>query len=310
MQKKHFILFFLLFVYSNLFSQTFQLYNGDTINYTDVNDLKQGKWIFFNENYQNSIIQQGEYVDNKKEKIWDSYYSNGTLKSSVTFRNNSHYGYTKFYNEKGILIEEGEWRGNRWVGRYKYYYEDGKPNYIWNFNNQGKRTGNQQYYYENGELQIEGTWQEGKEQGLIKEYYTNGTIKKETEWETGKYHGATKEYYTTGQLKYNKKFENGKLDESSIVYYALNNDNPQDNNTDNSENNENNDNETTHPTTFTGTGFHKLFNANQLPTMEGHFKNGVLMNGKKYFYDLENNLIKTEILEDGRIIETIIEKND
>ena len=75
----------------------------------------------------------------------------------------------------------------------------------------------------------------------------------------------------------------------------------------NENNTENNNENNSSYTTFTGTGYHKLFNEHQQITMEGNFKKGILMKGKKYYYNENNNLVRTDIIEKGKIVKIIRE---
>ena len=56
---------------------------NDTINYTDDQNKKQGYWIFTNKQkklpgYQpNQKVEEGYYINNKKDGKWVFYYRNG-----------------------------------------------------------------------------------------------------------------------------------------------------------------------------------------------------------------------------------------
>lgn len=296
------VIFLFLFVINGLYAQSYFIYKGDTVNCTDINGLKQGLWIYFQGDENEIVSQCGTYIDSKKEGKWLTYYENGNLKSSITYLKNKQNGYAIIYYEDGTVAEEGIWKENRWTGEYKYFYPNGNPAYIWNFDDEGSRTGSQKYYYENGNLKIDGNWISGKEHGTISEYYNNGNIKLVADWNDGNINGLSRGYYLTGELKYEKYYLNGVLDDSSVAYYALN----QNTNTTNID--------TIYTviiekdsvaTLFTGTGFHKLYNMRQLLEQEGYFKSGILVDGKKFIYNLEGVLIRTEIYESGKLTEII-----
>jgi len=304
MNKKFLILIILLnFCNLKIFSQTSEIYKGEVINLTDAANLKQGKWLYFYDAEKTNISQLGNYENSKKEGIWLSFYSNGILKSSITYVANKQNGYVVLYYETGIISEEGLWKENRWVGEYKFYYTNGNSAYVWNFDSEGKRTGKQQYFYESGKLRIEGIWEAGKEQGIVNEYYDSGIIKVASEWKDGKVDGYRKEYYATGDLKVVKKFDNGLIDNNSIVYHDLKTNietskidsvyytytNPKD----------------TVALLFKGSGFHKLYNSKQLLEQEGEFQNGTLTNGSKFYYNSEGILNRTEKYKNGILTETI-----
>jgi antitoxin component YwqK of YwqJK toxin-antitoxin module len=264
-----YILSFLLFI-SSVYGQK------DTLNATDANNLKQGYWIVKDEN--NKIIEEGNYLNDAKTGLWKAYFTDGTIKQEITFIDNKPDGYAKFYYPSGLVSEEGIWKGNKWVGEYKYYYPNGKPSYEWKYSEQGKRTGVQKYYHENGNIMIEGEWNEGKESGPIKEYDQNGKLVAE------------------------KTFNNGQLDEASVKLYAPTaptNNQIQENNT--------NEIKPVNPDVgyFSGNGHNVTYTKDKKIEREGEWKDGKLIDGKRYYYDETGKLIKTSIYKNGNIVNII-----
>jgi len=295
-----------ILIINTLFAQKeYLLRNGDTINVVDNNGLKQGVWFYFSDKYKNNISQEGTFLDNKKEGIWITYSPNGNIRTYMTYKKGVINGEAKIYNRDGVLQEAGKWDGNKWTGEYKFFYDNGNPEYIWTYNENGERTGIQQYFYEDNNLKIEGYWENGKEVGIQKEYYPDGRLKRESNWVDGIINGVSTEYYATGEVKIVKKFENGVLDKNSVVYYALenSNNNTNENNTNENNTNENNTNENTY-NTFTGTGYNTFYNEQKQVIREGQFKNGILIDGKKYIYNEEGKLLLIEIYEDGKVVRT------
>ncbi len=284
-------------------AQKYELYQGDTINYTDQNNLKQGLWIYFNDEYQGRIAKKGFYKDNKKNGLWEIYYKNGNLKSQITYKDNRQYGEVKIFYENGSPKEEGYWKINKWVGEYKYYYDNGQIKYHWFFDENGKRTGFQEYYYDNGVKQIEGEWKQGKESGQIKEYYANGNLQKVSTFSEGTLNGQVVEYYSDGQIKSKSVYVSGKIDINQSYAYQ-----PKQNT--NNDNTAVKDTAKTEYKTFNGTGFYKFVNDKGLVEREGNFVNGVLMDGKRYIYDDNGKKIKTIIIENGRKVKVINEQTN
>jgi antitoxin component YwqK of YwqJK toxin-antitoxin module len=277
-----FILFYLSFVGK---SQTFEIYKSDTINRTSSDGKKYGKWISFFDTNKLKIESDGVYENNHKTGIWKTYYANGFLKTEVTYVNNSPNGYAKIYYENGKICEEGFWKGTKWTGKYLYYHENGNKAYDWNFNDEGKRTGEQKYYHENGKLMIKGEWIDGKENGTITEYDAGGNIRSE------------------------KVFAGGKIDEKTSKFYATKkvsvDEMPDDTNATSSKGTmDTNKTQETYGT-FNGNGNYRLFNSFKKVDREGDFRNGKLMNGKKYYYNTEGKLLKTEVYTNGKVTEII-----
>ncbi len=286
LNQRTIFLFFFFFCFIPLGkSQTFEIYKSDTINKTDAQNKKQGKWIQFFTDNASKIEKVGIYENNRKTGIWKTYYSNGNLKSEITYENNQPDGYAKIYYENGKTSEEGIWKGTKWVGSYNFYFENGQKAYEWSFNENGKRTGIQKYFYESGKLLIKGDWNDGKENGVITEYYENGSVKSEKEFASGQMNSGTSKFYA----------------EKKVTVEDI----PDDTNATVTKNQvETNITENTSQT-FDGNGFHKLYNAFKKIDREGEFKDGQLLTGKRYYYNSEGVLIKTAVYKNGALIEII-----
>lgn len=306
--QKLFSILFIFFISLGCFAQKYEIYEGDTINKVDEKKLKQGLWIYFNEDYFGNIYQKGTYLDNKKVGLWESFYPNGKPYTKITYKNNKQYGEVSIYYKNGNLQEQGYWKINRWVGEYKYCYENGVVKYHWFFDEEGKRTGTQTYFHENGEKQVVGTWMQGKESGTVKEYYATGQVKKETNFNNGTINGSVTEYYADGQIMSKSIFVNGQVDQTqSFAYQPDKSENDTNNNNNENSNSNDNQNGETEYKTFTGTGYYKFVNDQGKVEREGNFVNGILINGKRYVYDHDGTKIKTAIIEDGRTIQIIDE---
>lgn len=251
----------------------------DSINKVDANNLKQGYWVINDDNGKK--VEEGKYLNNSKVGIWKGYYTDGAIKQEITFVENKPDGYAKFYYPTGIISEEGIWKGNKWVGEYKYNYPNGKPSYEWKYSEQGKRTGVQKYYHENGKIMIEGEWNEGKESGPIKEYDENGKLVAE------------------------KTFNNGQLDEASVKVFTPSNNTNQVQENNNVIINENKTPVNTSVGLFNGNGYNVTYTKDRKKEREGDWKDGRLIDGKRYYYDETGKLTKTSVYKNGNIVNII-----
>lgn len=264
-----------------LFSEAIVAQN-DTINKLNENNEKHGYWIIYNE--ANQKTDEGRFVNGQKQGLWKGYYDDGKIKHELTFKDNKADGYAKFYYPTGIISEEGIWKGNKWVGQYKYFHPNGNVSYDWSYSEQGKRTGVQKYYHENGKIMIEGDWKDGKESGILKEYDENGKLVAE------------------------KNFADGKLDASSVKIYT---NTTADNTNQNNNTKENiivkSDQPPVDPSIgfFDGNGFHTTKTKDGKKDREGEWKNGRLMDGKRFHYDEEGKLVKTSIYKNGNIVNIV-----
>lgn len=253
-------------------AQDFEIYKGDTINLTDKQGRKQGKWIIFNSE-QSRIIEQGYYEDNRKQGLWKKYYANGNLQSEITYQNGSPKGKTKIYYRNGNLSEEGYWEDDHWRGEYRFYHKNGQEAYIWHYNEDGKRTGTQKYFYADGSLKVEGTWDDGKKDGVIKKYYDNGTLKSQIAYNKGQIKEGSRK-------KYNKKKANRQVSSQIPERKKLDKEQAKE---------------------FKDTGKNQIYNKNRQLVEEGMYRHGELVNGKKYRYDHNGEKVQTIIIVNGRV---------
>lgn len=273
---------------------------GDTLNRVDETGLRQGYWIIYNTikklpNYPpEAKVEEGSYADSRKNGTWKTYYPSGTLKSEITYQNNRPNGYAKIFYEDGKLMEEGEWKNNRWVGTFKAYHENGQTLYDFNYNNEGKRQGEQKYYYDNGQLMMKGNMTDGKETGTWVGYYENGDKREDKFFVNGTLDAANTKLYaakTPVPVKKDTLAANSK--EPPVIA------SPKTEKT----------NEAMKP--FDGNGYAKLFNLHKQVSKDGLFKNYRLIDGKDYIYDDKGSLVRIAVYKDGKYAgEAPIEEKD
>jgi uncharacterized protein len=143
------------------------IFNGDTVNRTDANGLKQGKWISFpfyvSEDDCKDIPNQIKYYkDNYPIGAWEYYYNNGTIHEKYIWNDPAFAHYFR-YNSDGNILEEGiivneEIKSGEW----------------------------KEYDYKKGFLKFKGLYNQGKKDGIWQEFRKNGEIKNEIKYNNGK----------------------------------------------------------------------------------------------------------------------------
>lgn len=107
---------FLIIIYSNLQSQTYKVFDGDTINFTDSSGRKQGKWILTDT--ENNMRMTCKYTDNKVDGII-KYYDKNQLKLILIPNSDENFnwkyltntgdtlkGLAKYLNDKFTFLDE------------------------------------------------------------------------------------------------------------------------------------------------------------------------------------------------------------
>lgn len=251
-------------------AQSYELYNGDTINYSDANKLKHGLWLTFDNNGE-EIVEQGVYVENKKDGWWVTYYPNGNVKHKITYKKGKAIGPAIFYYENGLISEEGVWHVDHWQGNYKFYHKNGSMAYDWNYDEAGKRTGTQKYYHKNGTLKYTGVWDKGKATGTLKIFDDQGKL-------------ITERVYNDGEFQENVAVTDGITTNEMAPKQMLAQAKPN--------------------STFKGTGNHTVYNMNGQVEKQGFFVNGKMFTGKHCFYNADKSLSKIVHYQNGNVIRT------
>ena len=119
---------------SNAIYQRYEIYLGDTINRVDKAGDKQGRWIYFGKDKKgwmhhlfehDQVVEEGQYVNGKKHRIWKSYHHTSKLKSEITYVNDTPDGAAKFYNPDGKIILEGNLKDKSFTDDYYVFDANG-----------------------------------------------------------------------------------------------------------------------------------------------------------------------------------------
>lgn len=81
---------------------------GDTLNCTDIRNLRQGKWIVKTGEVRGEpgYEEEGVYRDGKKEGIWRRYSLMGDLLAIERYRWGNKDGISQYYNLAGLVRQE------------------------------------------------------------------------------------------------------------------------------------------------------------------------------------------------------------
>lgn len=254
--------------------------NASQINETDQKGRKQGKWIFYGKDNpkkgypEEGKIAEGIFKDDRKNGLWTSYYKDGfTPRLIGEYKNNRPYGtYQKFYRN-GKLMEEGTFKGRRYVDTLKRFSKNGTLTFQAYYNESGQESGEVKYFYDNGTPEFIYLANNGTPIGKATRYWSNGELKQEIVFnEEGKIEN------TTGTIDPENVIIEIEVDKSNsktapkveekIASYEVN-------------------------------GYNTIYNQNNELWMVGDFKNKRLWDGKLYVYDEDGLLQKVEVYKEG-----------
>jgi antitoxin component YwqK of YwqJK toxin-antitoxin module len=186
------------------FSQTTKIVNGDTINKTDLKNLKQYYW----EETNNNIFSKGNYLNDKKDGIWVTYNFKGTLAKIETFKNGKKDGITINIDDNGYYKGEVNYHNDLLNGVSRTYAVGGRLMSEIYYKN-GILNGPKKTYYEsNSKIQEETNYLNGQRDSITKWYDTNGKLIAEYSYKNGKFEGVNKTYSANGNVLVEETYVN------------------------------------------------------------------------------------------------------
>lgn len=200
--------------------------HGESLNYTVEGKLgtkkileygKLIKEISYNEKGEKSF--EYDYNSPEKAEVLEEKFSNGKLKSKISYLNKILHGPFENYNIEGEKISEGNYRNGELHGPYKAYHKNGNLRLECNYE-YGNLHGKLTEYYEDGSINQVQTYDYGDIYGKDITYYKNGNISNDRYYEYGELHGKYKFYDEDGNLEMIRFYNFGKI----IGYSYLNQD--------------------------------------------------------------------------------------
>jgi antitoxin component YwqK of YwqJK toxin-antitoxin module len=148
-------------------------HNGKRSSYGKYeNGMKNGEFKTWYENGQLSAIWETE--KGKPKGMLKCYREEGTLEREAITEGEPYSGYFKFYDEyENIKSEGNSLNDSTRIGKWIEYYENGNPEYIWNYE-LGKRNGICSTYYESGILESKLIFENGFLKDTIVIYDSKG----------------------------------------------------------------------------------------------------------------------------------------
>lgn len=248
-------------------SQSFEVFEGDTINQVDVDGRKQGYWkIWYTKGGQ--LKEEGEYKNSRKNGLWKKYYPEGEIWSEITYKNNRAAGPFTTYYQNGVVEEKGAFYASgrgKYTGEFVRYHENGNISQEKIFSESGKTNGIQKLYHENGQVAVEWSSTNGMEVGELTRYYENGDVEEK------------KIYSEAGVITSSESFKMTQPAAPKVEAEV----------------------KPAKKAPFGGQGIkdgkQTVYNSNLQIYMKGEFIKGKLKNGRLYLYNLDGLLEKIEV---------------
>lgn len=190
--KKRLLLFFLMLIQTT--------YSQELWNQFDDKGNRHGKW---KQHFDNGAIRyQGEFFHGKEIGTFKFYAPENANIPEVTkeFIQNSDRVKVQYFYPDGNLKSEGQMQGKERIGKWSYFFKDGKTMMSEENYQNGLLTGDYKIYYFNNTLTEWSNFKNGLLHGLSKRYTDKGVLVEEINYSEGKLNGDVRYYDTQGVL--------------------------------------------------------------------------------------------------------------
>jgi antitoxin component YwqK of YwqJK toxin-antitoxin module len=186
MKNYNFIIYFLIFIFSNsVFAQKDTIWYdanwGKTVkaqaSYFRPAPVKKDNGFLLVDYYLSGVKQMQAFSLKLDEELFDGevvwYYENGKVMQTVNYKSNVLIGKRKNYHESGPLKSQYSYTDGKIAGDWVSYFENSKLSESGKYEN-GERNRSWKEYYKNGKLKGEGNYANDKKVGVWKMYYYDG----------------------------------------------------------------------------------------------------------------------------------------
>ena len=200
-------LFFVLAFFACFFTSS--TINAQKINQFDENNKRTGVWKKLHSNKR--IRYTGQFENGKEVGVFKFYHITSSKQPVIikTFFKNSDSLLVQFYTLKGEIETEGVLKGRKRIGKWKYFFPDGKVMSEENYKD-GKLEGEQLVYYPGGKITERAIYKNGLKHGIISKYSNKGILIEEVTYIEGKPNGLAKYFELKGDLKETGHYKDGK----------------------------------------------------------------------------------------------------
>ena len=225
-----------------------------------------------------------------KQGTWGYYDENSQHVRSETYNNGMLHGEYWLKDNKGRLVDAGEYNQGERNGAWVSYFENGKVKQSISYLN-GELEGAFASYHTNSNIKIEGQYLEGHEDGSWKTYHEDGMMEMIIKYSFGqkvkeiRLNGVFEDTFPDGRSMSEYTYKDKELDGPYRVWHDCGG-------------------YIIEPFTDEKTGEQlqrRVLKGTQVKE-EGEYVNGKL-DGPRYFYDIKGKLVKKEDYENGVLVD-------
>jgi len=141
--------------------------------FSDEGRLNRTKMFF--DNWKKQVQAEGNYIDRKKDSIWNYYNNEGTLVLTENYKNGLKNGALTVYNYLGVINLKQFYQNDTLTNISTEYFENGAPFREITYE-KGSRNGMFKLFYPQGGLLLEGNYQNDIRDSIWTTYTEKGDI--------------------------------------------------------------------------------------------------------------------------------------
>ena len=174
-------------------------------NFTGVNKMCKNGYVYEISNFKNG----------KRDGLHREYFFTGNhfgwtgqLRFEIINKNGQVDGYSKQWNDKGILISHYKAISGKLEGEWWRWHDNGQKKQLNTFKN-GISEGLFMKWYENGLISEKGFYKNNQVEGLYESFYKSGYKKAKAYFKNGKIDGLWEGWYKNGNSSWKAEMKEG-----------------------------------------------------------------------------------------------------
>lgn len=180
---------------------------------------KEGKFEYLDKFGRKTI--EANYVNSEAQGLVRYFDGKGNVQEETEFKDDVKNGWQKYYNE-GQPYYEVEWKEGKKNGAYKSYHLLGGLDCVYK-NEDDVVKGDIECFHNNGENRYKAVVENDELNGKREVFYVDGKLSFEEHYKDGELNGIFKDYGSGGELLTTKNFKDNEVAESYEVHDELGN---------------------------------------------------------------------------------------
>jgi antitoxin component YwqK of YwqJK toxin-antitoxin module len=103
-----------------------------------VNQLKEGKWLFYSAKIEGFLVCEEEYLNNLKNGPSTKYYPDKRLAEKLNYSKDIRTGEWTQYFQNGKTCLKANYINGKLEGKFEVFFTDGKPEYVGQYKNDAR----------------------------------------------------------------------------------------------------------------------------------------------------------------------------